>query len=41
MGIVLDGRGREIRFLNDNSSRINQILNWSKNTFEYNEENNV
>ena len=41
VGIVLDGRGREISFLNDNSSRINQILNWSKNTFEYNEENNV
>ena len=37
VGIVLDGRGREISFLNDNSSRINQILDWSKNTLEYNE----
>ena len=37
VGIVLDGRGREISFLNDDSSRINQILDWSKNTLEYNE----
>ena len=37
VGIVLDGRGREIKFINDNSSRINQILEWSKNTLEYNE----
>ncbi len=37
VGIVLDGRGREIKFLNDDSSRINQILEWSKNTLEYNE----
>ena len=38
VGIILDGRGREISFLDDNSSRINQILNWSKNTFEYDKE---
>ncbi len=37
VGIVLDGRGREIKFLNDDSSRIDQILEWSKNTLEYNE----
>ena len=37
VGIILDGRGREIKFLNDDSSRINQILEWSKNTLEYNE----
>ena len=38
VGIILDGRGREINFLDDNPSRINQILNWSKSTFEYDEE---
>ena len=37
VGIVLDGRGREIKFLNEDSSRIDQILEWSKNTLEYNE----
>ena len=37
VGIILDGRGREIKFLNDDYSRINQILAWSKNTLEYNE----
>ncbi len=37
VGIILDGRGREIKFLNEDSSRINQILEWSKNTLEYNE----
>ena len=37
VGIILDGRGREIEFLNEDSSRINQILEWSKNTLEYNE----
>ena len=37
VGILLDGRGRKISFLNDDSSRINQILDWSKNTLEYNE----
>tara|TARA_B100001123_G_C15320398_1_gene1027680 strand:- start:2080 stop:3507 length:1428 start_codon:yes stop_codon:yes gene_type:complete len=41
VGIILDGRGREINFLDDNSSRINQILDWSRNTIEYDEENNV
>ena len=37
VGIILDGRGRKIKFLNEDSSRINQILEWSKNTLEYNE----
>jgi uncharacterized protein (TIGR01319 family) len=35
VGIILDGRGRQISFLNDHKSRINQILNWSQNTIEY------
>ena len=35
VGIILDGRGREIKFSKDNEIRINQILNWSENTIEY------
>ena len=35
VGIILDGRGREINFLEDESERIIQIENWSKNTNEY------
>ena len=38
VGIVFDGRGREISFNNDNSERINQINKWSSATNEYNEE---
>ena len=38
VGIVFDGRGREINFSNDNSDRINQIKKWSAATNEYNEE---
>ena len=38
VGIVFDGRGREISFNNDNSDRINQIKKWSAATNEYNEE---
>ena len=35
VGIILDGRGREINFLEDERERIIQIENWSKNTNEY------
>jgi len=40
VGVILDGRGREIKFHSDASERINQILNWSENTNEYNKEQN-
>ena len=35
VGIVLDGRGRKISFLNSAQDRINQILDWSYQTDEY------
>ena len=35
VGIILDGRGREIIFEEDNGKRINQIIKWSKNSNEY------
>ena len=35
VGVVLDGRGREISFLNSTQDRINQILDWSDQTNEY------
>ena len=38
VGIVLDGRGREIYFSNDASERISQILKWSHQTNEYDKE---
>ena len=38
VGIILDGRGREINFHNDNSDRINQINKWSSFTNEYSKE---
>ena len=38
VGIVFDGRGREISFNNDNSDRINQIKKWSAATNEYSQE---
>ena len=38
VGIILDGRGREISFDLDIKTRIDQILNWSENTLEYNED---
>ncbi len=38
VGIILDGRGREINFHNDNSDRINQIKKWSSFTNEYSKE---
>lgn len=38
VGFILDGRGREIFFENDYNNRINQILNWSKETNEYYED---
>ena len=38
VGIVLDGRGREIHFSNDDSERIKQILKWSHQTNEYDKE---
>ena len=37
VGIILDGRGREIIFEEDNDKRINQIIKWSKNSNEYGE----
>ncbi len=38
VGIILDGRGREINFDLDIETRMDQILNWSENTLEYNED---
>ena len=38
VGFVLDGRGRNISFHADDTERINQILNWSESTNEYNKE---
>ena len=38
VGVVLDGRGREIIFSEDNNNRINQILNWSNKSNEYGKE---
>ena len=38
VGIVLDGRGREINFLNNEFERIQQILDWSEKTNEYDKE---
>ena len=38
VGIVLDGRGREIYFSNNASERISQILKWSHQTNEYDKE---
>ena len=38
VGVVLDGRGREIYFSNDNTERIEQILKWSHQTNEYDKE---
>ena len=35
VGVVLDGRGREISFLNNAQDRISQILDWSYQTEEY------
>ena len=36
VGIILDGRGREISFHSSETDRIDQILTWSENTNEYN-----
>ena len=38
VGIILDGRGREISFDLDIERRMGQILNWSENTLEYNKD---
>ena len=38
VGIILDGRGREINFEINHNDRINQIMNWSLKSNEYNEE---
>ncbi len=35
VGIVLDGRGREINFNDNENERVNQILDWSNATNEY------
>ena len=42
VGIILDGRGREISFHSSETDRIDQILTWSENTNEYSKvEDNV
>jgi uncharacterized protein (TIGR01319 family) len=38
VGIILDGRGREINFEINHNDRINQIMSWSLKSNEYNEE---
>jgi len=38
VGVVLDGRGREIHFSNNPTERIGQILEWSHQTNEYDKE---
>ena len=38
VGIILDGRGREINFEINHNDRINQIMDWSLSTDEYNED---
>ena len=38
VGIILDGRGREINFETNHNDRVNQIIDWSLSTNEYNEE---
>ena len=37
VGIVLDGRGRELKFSKVKNERIAQIIDWSRNTNEYSE----
>ena len=39
VGIILDGRGRDINFETNYNDRINQILEWSIKTNEYTKEN--
>tara|TARA_B100000212_G_scaffold55969_2_gene37152 strand:- start:7159 stop:8952 length:1794 start_codon:yes stop_codon:yes gene_type:complete len=38
VGIILDGRGRELSFHSDDLNRIDQIIKWSIDTNEFNEE---
>ena len=38
VGIILDGRGREINFEINHNDRVNQIMDWSLSTNEYNED---
>ena len=38
VGIIFDGRGREINFKNNREKRMNQIIDWSVNTNEYKED---
>ena len=38
VGIILDGRGRELSFHSDDLNRIDQIIKWSTDTNEFNEE---
>ena len=35
VGIIFDGRGREINFSEEKNERINQILDWSNSSNEY------
>ena len=35
VGVILDGRGREIAFSDNQEERIQQILSWSDETNEY------
>mgnify|MGYP001227850156 FL=1 len=36
VGIILDGRGRKINFETNHNDRVNQIIDWSLSTNEYN-----
>ena len=38
VGIVLDGRGRKINFETKHNDRVNQIIDWSLSTNEYNKD---
>ena len=39
VGIMLDGRGRNIQFLKDKDERMQQVLKWSENSKEYPKDN--
>ena len=38
VGIILDGRGRKINFETNHNDRVNQIIDWSLSTNEYNKD---
>ena len=35
VGLIFDGRGRDIVFKTNKQERIEQVINWSKKTMEY------